>query len=649
MKKRFCCWLVTISGLLLSLDENSLAQSPPSCSPNWNGQLIIDSENLNNWSVEHDNGSSGTTASVAGFIGNAAQLNWNIGAGDWVQAKYTFPQPVNLSQKDIFGVSLKGSNAIMNRVSIMFADANGVFFGMDCDGINTIGRWMKNLPLPKKVFYHFFTIGPNPNLKEIDWSQINRFFVVVKRPQPGEGGGSGQITIDHLQADRAADWPRQVQFESVRPDTAAAAKTVRYISNRQTGRGLFVSWKEEQPELSHLYDQALVLIVLTREGLWNAGAPINPAAQKAMKLAEFLTSVQKDGGHWARTWGAETGEELADDQWVGDQAWWIMALIEYAKKSGDATAHASAQKGADWLAAKIDPNGKVVPSTEGTVDTWWAMIATNRFTQADKIQNYLFTQVWDADLKYWWRGRGDSPDPFVAMDCATWVGEFAKSQRVNRPEMTLAALSFVRRTLVTTDDSGARCGFDGMGPVSIWCEGTAQFIAAGGEDSQKFLDMLLSLQRADGGMPGSPNNWSSDCYGWLSDWTGLAPTAWLYFALTRSPFPVDFTNSVNEKNTQLPTHFLLRQNYPNPFLSGVESHTTGNSSTNIEYFLSKAAHVILKIYDTTGREVATLIDKPLGAGWHTTFFDGAGLADGIYFYRLQVGDFTETKKLLLLK
>jgi hypothetical protein len=142
---------------------------------------------------------------VSGFIANAVQLNWNIGAGDWVQAKYTFAQPADLSQKDIFGLSLRGSTGVKNRVSIMFADVNGVFFGMECDGINLFARWLKNLPLPKKVFYHFFTIGPDPNRREIDWSKIDRFFVVVKRARPGEGGGSGQLAIDHVQADRAAD------------------------------------------------------------------------------------------------------------------------------------------------------------------------------------------------------------------------------------------------------------------------------------------------------------------------------------------------------------------------------------------------------------------------------------------------------------
>jgi hypothetical protein len=636
-----------VIGLLLFLIASSLAQSP--CSPGWNGQVLISGdEDPKNWSIESDNGSSGTFDVVPAFIGNGVRLNWNIGAGNWVQAKHTFPQPVDLSQKDIFGVSLKGSYAIKNRVSLMFADVNGVFFGMDCDGINTISRWMKNLPLPKKVFYHFFTIGPNPNLKAIDWSQIDRVFVVVKRPSAGQGGGNGQLTIDHLQADRAADWPRQTHFETIRPDTAAAARAVRYLLNQQKPTGLFVSWKEERPPIAWLYDQALVLIVLTREGVWRNSVPLNAAAQQAQKLTHFLRTVQKPDNHWPRAWNPATGQELVDDGWVGDQAWWTMALMEYARKSGDATAYASAQKGADWLAAKIEPIGKVVPSTEGTVDTWWAMIATKRYEQADKIQNYLLAKVWDADLKYWWRGAGD---PFIAMDCATWVGAFAKSPRVNKPEMALAALSLVRRTLVTTDDGGARCGFDGMGPVSVWCEGTAQYISAGGENAQGFLDMLLSLQRADGGMPGSPNNWASDCYGWLSDWTGLAPTAWLYFALTQSPFPIDLATSIVGEKNQLPTSFLLRQNYPNPFLSGAKSRAgaAGNPSTRIEYFLPKAARVILKVYDTAGREVAILLDKSQAAGWHSAAFDGATLAAGVYFYRLQADGFTKTKKLLLLR
>jgi hypothetical protein len=97
----------------------------------------------------------------------------------------------------------------------------------------------------------------------------------------------------------------------------------------------------------------------------------------------------------------------------------------------------------------------------------------------------------------------------------------------------------VRRTLVTNarDVDRRLCGFDGQGPVGIWYEGTAQYVAAGGEGAQDFLGALLSRQRADGSMPGSPENHATDAFGWLSRWSGVAPTAWLYFAITGQPFP----------------------------------------------------------------------------------------------------------------
>ncbi len=674
---------------ILLLQTPALAQSP--CTPAWQGQLLIDGETLSNWRVEQDNGSSGSLTGVNGFIGNAVQLDWNLGSGDWVQARYDFAQPIDLSQKDIFGISLRGSSSnITNRVSLMFADVNNVFFGVDCDGGHLIHVWMKNLPFPKKMFYYFFTSPPNPNLREIDWSRINRFFVVIKRPpnEIGPGGGSGQLAIDHLQADRAADWPRQQNFETVQPNLTAAQKAVQYILSQQKSTGLLVSWKEEQPQLSHLYDQALGLSVLTCEGEWslahnspleggqggvrgmmnfegniaNENTPLTPlkggiherraqnfsmlasdALQAAQRLVDFLIAKQKADGHWARTWRAETGEELNDDRWVGDQAWCVMALVRYAEKSGDANALASAQRGADWLASKILANGKVVPSTEGNVDVWWAMIATQRFVEADKIQSYLLTQVWDPDLKYWWRGRdhNENPDPVVAMDCATWVGEFAKSPRVNRPELAHAALSFVRRTLMTTDSSNAFCGFDGMGPVSVWCEGTAQYLVAGGEGAQQYLDMLLSLQRADGGMPGSTENLSGSCFGWLSKWTGLSSTAWLYFALTHSPFPgADCAPvAVHESATQLPPDFHLKQNHPNPF----------SLSTRLEYFIPRAMHVTLKVYDLNAREVMTLVDARQSAGWQRVAFNRAGLADGVYLIRLKAGDIAHTRKLVIVR
>lgn len=521
---------------------SSISLANPDCAPGWQGSMLIDAESLQNWTVESDSGSSGGLQPSEGLTGQAVQLNWNIGTGNWAQAKYTFPQPVNLSGADLFGVSLHGGpTEAANTVAIMFADVNNVFYGYDMrgdnSGINQINRWLINLPLPKKVFYYFFTLGNGGT--EIDWSRINRVFVVVKRPAAGVGGGVGQLRIDQFQYDTVANWPRQISFDTAHAATVSpqvAQHAVDYLLASQASTGLFISWQQEPSQKAYLYDQALVLIVLTREGTWQQSRPDNDAAQAAQRLVTFMNQAQKGEGYWPRVWNPYTGEKLSDDDWVGDQAWWVMALSSYAARSGDTTARASAQRGAEWLATRIDTSGKVVPSTEGNVDVWWAMIATERFADADRIQGYLLNEatVWDANMHYWWRGF---KDPVVAMDAATWLSAFSRHSRVNQSERGLAALSFVRRTLVTQSDDGTLCGMDGMGPVSVWNEGTAQYVAAGGADGKAFLDTLVAQQNPDGSMPGSPDNWASDTYGWLSHWSGLAPTAWLYFAVKGSPFP----------------------------------------------------------------------------------------------------------------
>ncbi len=93
----------------------------------------------------------------------------------------------------------------------------------------------------------------------------------------------------------------------------------------------------------------------------------------------------------------------------------------------------------------------------------------------------------------------------------------------------------------------------------------------------------------------------------------------------------------------VPTGFALSQNYPNPF----------NPSTRIQYTIESAGLVSLKVYDMLGREVATLVNGRQEAGTYTVQFGinsgASGLSSGIYFYRLKVGSFISTKKLVLMK
>ncbi|MCS7012284.1 MAG: T9SS type A sorting domain-containing protein [Chloroherpetonaceae bacterium] len=97
--------------------------------------------------------------------------------------------------------------------------------------------------------------------------------------------------------------------------------------------------------------------------------------------------------------------------------------------------------------------------------------------------------------------------------------------------------------------------------------------------------------------------------------------------------------SVERLPDAMPHGFALEQNYPNPF----------NPTTHIKYSLPQTAQVSLKVFDILGREVATLVSARQAAGVYVATFNAANLPSGMYFYRLQAGAFSETRKMTLVK
>jgi hypothetical protein len=122
-----------------------------------------------------------------------------------------------------------------------------------------------------------------------------------------------------------------------------------------------------------------------------------------------------------------------------------------------------------------------------------------------------------------------------------------------------------------------------------------------------------------------------------------APRGHLYYWVTSvdsNGIESHFSSAVSTQVLPpLPKDYELSQNYPNPF----------NSSPIINFKLPESAFVTLEIFDITGNKTATLISEYLSAGEYSKKFEASGYQSGVYFYRINVNDFTTTKKFMLLK
>ena len=97
--------------------------------------------------------------------------------------------------------------------------------------------------------------------------------------------------------------------------------------------------------------------------------------------------------------------------------------------------------------------------------------------------------------------------------------------------------------------------------------------------------------------------------------------------------------SVKERESSTPRSYWLSQNFPNPF----------NPTTTIRYAIPQTGYVELKVYNLAGQEVATLVSEKKVAGEHEVQWNPTKLPSGVYVYRLQAGEVSEPKKLILLR
>ena len=102
---------------------------------------------------------------------------------------------------------------------------------------------------------------------------------------------------------------------------------------------------------------------------------------------------------------------------------------------------------------------------------------------------------------------------------------------------------------------------------------------------------------------------------------------------------IDYLVGISHNGNTVPKVYSLAQNYPNPF----------NPTTTINFGLPKAGLVKLVIYDILGRVVSTLVNEHREAGTYNIAFDASNISSGVYFYKLEAGDFSSIKKMVLVK
>ena len=191
----------------------------------------------------------------------------------------------------------------------------------------------------------------------------------------------------------------------------------------------------------------------------------------------------------------------------------------------------------------------------------------------------------------------DFAKAMVGADTLTWISEnpnFTKAPQVRGIEMAMTTLEDLENIIVNP-------GFDFSNPPYVFSYPTD----------------AASYTAAEGGFPLGDLNWFPDK---KAEWE-------------------TYVTGVEKSNISAPVSFSLEQNYPNPF----------NPTTSISYSLTSKSHVELKVFNTLGAEVATLVSKTVDAGNHRVNFDATQLASGVYFYRLKSGNQLITRKMMLVK
>jgi Secretion system C-terminal sorting domain len=148
--------------------------------------------------------------------------------------------------------------------------------------------------------------------------------------------------------------------------------------------------------------------------------------------------------------------------------------------------------------------------------------------------------------------------------------------------------------------------------------------------NENFAQSGTVKRSAIDGFPIGALHWTSD----IESYNPAVAKAYVMAAFSYGDY-----NGVNDRSSEKPDNYELSQNFPNPF----------NPSTTITFSVGRYCYTSLQVFNVLGQKVATLVDTRMNAGQQSVVFDASKLSSGVYFYRLDAGNFSSIKKMMVLK
>ena len=319
---------------------------------------------------------------------------------------------------------------------------------------------------------------------------------------------------------------------------AASTSAHTWLKSQVVSSGLVDSYRDNS-DICYSYDQAVAAMAFVARGDFT----------NARRVFDALARLQNADGSWNHSYACTTGAVLGAQRYVGSNAWIVLAIAHFEKRSGDAVSyHIMGQRAADWihmfqqgdggLNGGYDANGVFLnwASTEHNEDAFAGLNHFDYALDATDVKSFLDNVVWNTAQVRWNQGRNDPLDPLDVNP----LGVSALGASGVRPyELSLNYANSHHRSVQTWRSGKVRVSVDGFDFNSdhndIWVEGTAQMAKALRQlgrlsEGNYFLDQIIRTQSKNGGLPYSVKGTFNGDFT-MSKNEAVASTGWLILAI----------------------------------------------------------------------------------------------------------------------